>query len=93
MSLEHRHIYQYCSIYEQPIFIIVAEYDSQYLLVLTLLGKCSVTCSFGIIYIYAAEMFPTGVRSTVLGMCSTCSRVATMLAPFSDQLVRDSIKN
>ncbi|XP_050718793.1 organic cation transporter protein-like isoform X1 [Eriocheir sinensis] len=63
------------------------EYSSQYLLALTLLGKCCITCAFGIIYVFTSEMFPTSVRSTVLGLCSTCARIGAMLAPFSDQLV------
>ena len=31
-------------------------------LVLALLGKCAVTGSFSIIYLYSAELFPTQVR-------------------------------
>lgn len=62
------------------------EYDTQYLLVLTLLGKCFITCAFGIIYVFSSEIFPTSVRSTVLGLCSTFARIGAMLAPFSRQL-------
>ena len=31
-------------------------------LVLSLLGKCAVTGSFSVIYLYSAELFPTEVR-------------------------------
>ncbi|XP_045131799.1 organic cation transporter protein-like isoform X2 [Portunus trituberculatus] len=62
------------------------EYNTDYLLVLTLMGKCFITSSFGIIYVFTPEMCPTSVRSTILGMCSTFSRIGSMLAPFSKQL-------
>ncbi|KAK8399036.1 hypothetical protein O3P69_004252 [Scylla paramamosain] len=62
------------------------EYNTDYLLALTLLGKCFITSSFGVIYVFTPEMFPTSVRSTILGLCSTFSRIGSMLAPFSKEL-------
>ena len=56
-------------------------------LIASLVGKCGITSAFGIIYLYTAEIFPTNVRNTVLGTCSTFARIGGMMAPFSDDLV------
>lgn len=55
-------------------------------LIPALLGKCCITCSFGIIYVFTSEIFPTNVRSTVVGLSSTAARFGAMLAPFSSDL-------
>ena len=46
------------------------------------IGKFAITCSFAIIYVYAAEMFPTVVRNVGIGSSSMFARVGSMLAPF-----------
>ena len=46
------------------------------------IGKFAITCSFAIIYVYAAEMFPTVVRNVGMGSSSMFARVGGMLAPF-----------
>ena len=38
--------------------------------ILSQLGKFFVTGSFGVIYVYAAELYPTVLRSTGIGMTS-----------------------
>mmetsp|Transcript_13024 Transcript_13024/g.20471 ORF Transcript_13024/g.20471 Transcript_13024/m.20471 type:complete len:181 (+) Transcript_13024:272-814(+) len=37
--------------------------------------------AFQVIYIYAAELFPTSVRSRSMGICSFSARVGSVLAP------------
>ena len=49
--------------------------------VLSQIGKFGVTCAFAIIYVYAAELFPTVLRTTGMGMCSVMARVGSILAP------------
>lgn len=49
--------------------------------VLSQIGKFGVTCAFAIIYVYAAELFPTVLRSTGMGMSSVMARVGSILAP------------
>ena len=50
--------------------------------VLTLGAKTLVTAAFTISYLYTAQLFPTSVRATALGACSTMARVGGALAPF-----------
>ncbi|GBM66639.1 Organic cation transporter protein [Araneus ventricosus] len=52
-----------------------------------MVGKFCVTASFALLYIYTAEMFPTGVRNVTFGACSMCARIGSILAPFVRELV------
>ncbi|NXQ11970.1 S22AD protein, partial [Peucedramus taeniatus] len=49
--------------------------------VLAIIGKFTATASFSTSYVYAAEVFPTILRQTGVGLCSTMARVAGILAP------------
>ena len=57
------------------------------LLVLTSVGKFAVSGSFNIVYLLAAEMFPTVLRTMGLGMSSMWARVGATIAPFVAILV------
>ncbi|OWF50930.1 organic cation transporter protein-like isoform X1 [Mizuhopecten yessoensis] len=46
-----------------------------------MLGKFGITASYGIIYLMAAEVFPTVVRNAGMGVSSMCARIGGMLAP------------
>ncbi|XP_022187294.2 solute carrier family 22 member 21 isoform X2 [Nilaparvata lugens] len=48
---------------------------------LMLIGKFSITFAFAVIYIFTAEMFPTELRNSLLGICSMFGHVGSMLAP------------
>ncbi|NWU10637.1 S22AD protein, partial [Cephalopterus ornatus] len=49
--------------------------------VLAVIGKFTATAAFSASYVYSAELFPTVVRQTGVGLCSTVARVAGILAP------------
>ncbi|NXU08450.1 S22AD protein, partial [Pardalotus punctatus] len=49
--------------------------------VLAIMGKFTATASFSTSYVYTAELFPTILRQTGVGLCSTVARVAGILAP------------
>ncbi|KAM6281340.1 solute carrier family 22 member 13-like [Porphyrio hochstetteri] len=49
--------------------------------VLAIIGKFTATASFSTSYIYAAELFPTVIRQTGVGLCSMAARVAGIMAP------------
>eukprot|EP00658_Telonema_sp_P-2_P043389 TRINITY_DN31326_c0_g1_i2.p1 TRINITY_DN31326_c0_g1~~TRINITY_DN31326_c0_g1_i2.p1 ORF type:complete len:152 (+),score=34.46 TRINITY_DN31326_c0_g1_i2:200-655(+) len=44
-------------------------------------GKFGITASFAIVFVYAAELFPTVVRSLAMGLSSTAARVGGVMAP------------
>ncbi|KAM6282599.1 solute carrier family 22 member 13-like [Porphyrio hochstetteri] len=49
--------------------------------VLAIIGKFTASASFSTSYVYAAELFPTVVRQTGVGLCSMAARVAGIMAP------------
>ncbi|XP_010081931.1 PREDICTED: solute carrier family 22 member 13 [Pterocles gutturalis] len=49
--------------------------------VLAVIGKFTASASFSTSYVYSAELFPTVVRQTGVGLCSMASRVAAIMAP------------
>lgn len=51
------------------------------LFILTMLSKLSVSILSAIIYIYTTEIFPTELRMSLHGLCSTFGRIGSMLAP------------
>ncbi|CAK9816999.1 Solute carrier family 22 member 21 [Anthophora plagiata] len=50
-------------------------------LVLYMGGKWCITMSFSTIYIYTAELFPTNLRHSLLGICSMTGRMGSILSP------------
>ncbi|KAJ4925271.1 hypothetical protein JOQ06_018006 [Pogonophryne albipinna] len=49
--------------------------------VVAVVGKFAATTSFSIVYVYAAELYPTTLRQNGVGLNSMCARVAGILAP------------
>ncbi|GFR90248.1 organic cation transporter protein [Elysia marginata] len=49
---------------------------------LSLVGKFGSTVGFAVIYVYTAELFPTVLRNSIIGICSVCARIGGILAPF-----------
>ncbi|KFM64973.1 Organic cation transporter protein, partial [Stegodyphus mimosarum] len=52
----------------------------------SMIGKFCITCSFGIIFVFTAEIFPTVVRNIGLGSASMIGRFGSILAPFIREL-------
>uniref|UniRef100_A0A672R8I1 Solute carrier family 22 member 13-like n=1 Tax=Sinocyclocheilus grahami TaxID=75366 RepID=A0A672R8I1_SINGR len=55
---------------------------------LAMVGKFGITASFAIIYIYSAELFPTVLRQTGIGVSSMFARMGGVLAPLINLLGR-----
>ena len=49
-------------------------------IVLSLIGKFGASACFAIVYVYTAELFPTVIRNTAIGACSTVARLGGMMA-------------
>ncbi|XP_066151542.1 organic cation transporter protein-like [Euwallacea fornicatus] len=49
---------------------------------LAMLGKLAITASYGAVYIFSTEQFPTVVRNAGLGAGSTCARVGSIITPY-----------
>ncbi|XP_062982494.1 solute carrier family 22 member 13-like [Elgaria multicarinata webbii] len=56
--------------------------------VLAVIGKSALAASFSTTYVFSAEVFPTVVRQTGLGLCSMSARVAGILSPLVGLLSR-----
>uniref|UniRef100_F6YLB5 Major facilitator superfamily (MFS) profile domain-containing protein n=1 Tax=Ciona intestinalis TaxID=7719 RepID=F6YLB5_CIOIN len=47
-----------------------------------MIGKLCVAACFSVIYLYCAELFPTPIRTTAVGLCSMSARVGAIVAPY-----------
>jgi len=57
-------------------------------LVIALFGKMCITFSFGVIFLYGAELFPTEIRTSGIGSASFVGRFGGMFAPWVEQAGR-----
>ena len=48
---------------------------------LTLIAKFGVSAAANVKYMYTAQLYPTSIRNTAVGTCSTIARVGGMLSP------------
>nr|CAH7722373.1 unnamed protein product [Callosobruchus chinensis] len=63
--------------------------DMQWLTItLAMFGKMAITASYGAVYIFSTEQFPTVIRNAGLGAGSTCARLGSIIAPYINILVR-----
>lgn len=46
-----------------------------------MIGKLAITSSYGTIYIFSTEQFPTVIRNAGLGAGSTSARMGSIFAP------------
>ncbi|KAJ8943342.1 hypothetical protein NQ318_000557, partial [Aromia moschata] len=50
-------------------------------LIFYLIGKFGATAAFTNIYVLTSEIFPTTIRHTFMGLCSTVGRLGSIIAP------------
>ncbi|CAG5132593.1 unnamed protein product, partial [Candidula unifasciata] len=51
-------------------------------IVLALIGKCGAAAAFAIVYIYSAELFPTVLRNSLMGVVCLFARLGGMVSPY-----------
>ena len=61
--------------------------NTQLITSLALVGKLSISLSFAVAYIYAAELFPTVIRNNAMGVTSMAARLGGIVAPVIIPLV------
>ena len=66
---------------------VLLSHSSLFFTFVAVLGRSSISASFAVIYMYTAEVYPTFLRSTGVGICSTISRIGGILSPFLMKLV------
>ena len=49
--------------------------------IVKILGKFGSTAVFGLLYLYTAELYPTEIRGTAIGLCCMLSRLGGIAAP------------
>ncbi|KAJ6648230.1 Solute carrier family 22 member 5, partial [Pseudolycoriella hygida] len=55
-------------------------------IILFFVGKLFITVAFTSLYIYTSELWPTNMRHSIMGLCSTMGRIGAMFAPFAPLL-------
>lgn len=50
-------------------------------------GKCFITVAFTSLYVYTSELWPTNIRHSMMGLCSTIGRFGAACAPLTPLLV------
>nr|XP_034332276.1 uncharacterized protein LOC105331458 isoform X2 [Crassostrea gigas] len=63
--------------------VLVGSPDIQWVMsLLSLVGKVGSSAAFATIFLYSAELFPTVIRNTGLGIANFCARTGGMIAPY-----------
>merc|ERR1719319_599675 len=60
--------------------------QTAWLVGLSMLGKLAITSSYGTVYIFSAELFPTVVRNVGMGTASLAARIGGILCPYINML-------
>jgi len=68
------------------ITIFIDKSQTTLLITLSMLGKLAITSSYGTVYIFSAELFPTVVRNVGMGASSMSARVGGIVCPYINML-------
>lgn len=68
------------------ITIFIPKDQTMWLITLSMLGKLAITSSYGTVYIFSAELYPTVVRNVGMGASSMSARVGGIVCPYINML-------
>jgi len=51
-------------------------------IILAMLAKCGAAAAFNVTFMYTAQLYPTSIRNSAVGTCSTVARFGGMIAPW-----------
>ncbi|XP_076365813.1 solute carrier family 22 member 6-B-like [Tachypleus tridentatus] len=57
---------------------------------LTMIGKMFISITYGIMFLYGGEVFPTVIRTVGVGTSIMCSRIGGAIAPFVRELSKST---
>lgn len=60
----------------------VSKESTNLLVTLAMLGRLGITAVYAVVTLHTAELFPTEIRNTALGICSTMAHVGSIAAPY-----------
>lgn len=58
---------------------------------LAMMGRFGISSAYSIVTLYTAELFPTEIRNSALGTCSTLAHVGSMSAPYVVDILVSSL--
>lgn len=56
--------------------------NSNLIVLFAMMGRFGITAVYSIVTLYTAELFPTAIRNSALGTCSTMAHVGSISAPY-----------
>ena len=68
-------------------FLSIFEGNAQLKLVLFLSGKLAITAAFHLIWMYTAELYPTTLRSQMIGTSSMVARLGSICSPYVNDIL------
>lgn len=64
------------------VVLAIPKENTTLIVTLAMLGRLGISAVYAVVTLHTAEMFPTEIRNTALGICSTMAHVGSMAAPY-----------